>query len=1008
MITMQSFGRKLIGRCGAIFAFTILAACSPSGDSEVQVNSVSTPSTVGLSQAGAESAIRGAGLVVGNVVIETSETIPEGSVISQDPPAGTDLPSGSAVDLIVSGGPADIPVPSTAGLSQAEAETALTNAGFVVGTVTTEASDTVPVGEVVRTDPSADTAITPGSTVNLIISAGPSNTPVPNVAGLSEADARAAIIAAGLTVGDIIGEASDVVPSGDVIRTDPQVDTPLTAGAPVNIVVSLGPANIAVPDVTNLASADAIAALNAVGLVVGNTTEQQSVDVPAGGVISQDPQPGTLVPAGAAIDLVISLGPDVVPVPDIVGLQQASAEAVVVNAGLTVGVISFRVDNQVPEGEVISQSLPPGQLVLPDTTINFVVSLGPPATVPDVSGLSEADAAITLDAARLVVGNVTTQNDLNVPAGAVISQNPVAGTIVDPGTAVDLVISLGPPTSITPNVVGLSQADAEQAIIDAELIVGTITMQPSTTVAAGTVTGQSPAPGAVQTVGSPVDIVVSSGPPQVNVPNVVGQTQAAAESTITGANLVVGNITTQSSSSVASGSVISQNPAAGASVSEGSAVDLVISTGPVSVSVPDVVGQTQVAAESAITGANLVVGTVTTQSSSSVASGSIISQSPAGGATVNEGSSVDLVVSTGPASVSVPNVVGLTQAAAESAITGANLGVGTVTTQSSNSVASGSVISQNPAAGATVSEGSSVDLVVSTGPASVSVPNVVGQTQTAAESAITGANLVVGTVSTQSSATVASGDVISQNPTAGTNVSEGTSVDIVVSTGPATSSFTDEFTSNSIADWSLLHQVESRAAQYSTLNIDTTVSGKLVIIPNPTPGWFGSGTAPLVYKEITGNFAIYTEVLARSLGSASSAPSSNFNSAGLLARDPAGVSGPENYVMVNVGRQDNRAAGGIGSEAKTTVNSSSTLTIDDGTFQGQLALCRVGSEIIAYRQLPGDADWIEINRYTRADLPSTLQVGMVANGFGTPVDLQAEFEYVRELPTPTNDMECTP
>jgi beta-lactam-binding protein with PASTA domain len=204
--------------------------------------------------------------------------------------------------------------------------------------------------------------------------------------------------------------------------------------------------------------------------------------------------------------------------------------------------------------------------------------------------------------------------------------------------------------------------------------------------------------------------------------------------------------------------------------------------------VPNVVGQTQAAATTAITGAGLVVGTVTTASSGTVASGSVISESPVAGTLVTLGSAVNLVVSTGPAPVAVPNVVGQTQAAAATAITGAGLVVGTVTTASSGTVASGSVITGSPVAGTLVTLGSAVNLVVSTGPAQVAVPNVVGQTQAAATTAITGAGLVVGTVRTVRTpfiGTVASGRVISESPVAGTLVALGSAVNLVVSTGPA-------------------------------------------------------------------------------------------------------------------------------------------------------------------------------------------------------------------------------
>jgi hypothetical protein len=145
------------------------------------------------------------------------------------------------------------------------------------------------------------------------------------------------------------------------------------------------------------------------------------------------------------------------------------------------------------------------------------------------------------------------------------------------------------------------------------------------------------------------------------------------------------------------------------------------SGGSTSVSVPNVIGDTQAAAGSAITGAGLTVGTVTTQSSSTVASGKVISENPAAASSVAQGSAVTLVVSSGPAPVSVPNVVGDTQAAASAAITGAGLTVGTVTPQPSGSVAAGKVISENPTAATSVAKGSAVALVVSSGPPTYSV-----------------------------------------------------------------------------------------------------------------------------------------------------------------------------------------------------------------------------------------------------------------------------------------------
>jgi beta-lactam-binding protein with PASTA domain len=208
-----------------------------------------------------------------------------------------------------------------------------------------------------------------------------------------------------------------------------------------------------------------------------------------------------------------------------------------------------------------------------------------PVTVPNVVNQTQAAAATALTGAGLVVGTVTQQSNATIPAGRVSSQNPFGGVGVTAGSAVNLVVSTGPapapgPTMVTvPNVVNQPQAAATTTIQGAQLVVGTVSQQSSTTVAAGSVISQSPTAGSSLATGSAVSFVVSTGP--VAVPNVVNLTQAAAITAITGAGLALGAVSQGSSATVPSGSVISQNPAAGTGVAAGSAVALVVSTGPV-------------------------------------------------------------------------------------------------------------------------------------------------------------------------------------------------------------------------------------------------------------------------------------------------------------------------------------------------------------------------------------------------------------------------------------------
>ncbi|MGB6486912.1 MAG: PASTA domain-containing protein [Steroidobacteraceae bacterium] len=128
--------------------------------------------------------------------------------------------------------------------------------------------------------------------------------------------------------------------------------------------------------------------------------------------------------------------------------------------------------------------------------------------------------------------------------------------------------------------------------------------------------------------------------------------------------------------------------------------------------VPNVVGDTQAVAATAIVGAGLAVGTVTQQASSTVPSGDVISESPAAGTSVTTSSSVNLLLSSGASSIAVPNVVGETQAAASTSLAGVGLTVGTVTPTSSTNLAAGDVVSESPAAGSFVVAGAAINLTV--------------------------------------------------------------------------------------------------------------------------------------------------------------------------------------------------------------------------------------------------------------------------------------------------------
>jgi beta-lactam-binding protein with PASTA domain len=533
---------------------------------------------------------------------------------------------------------------------------------------------------------------------------------------------------------------------------------------------------VAVPNVQGLPQDAATAAITGAKLKVGTMTPQTSNTVAVGKVISQDPANGGSAAQDSAVNLVVSSGPQMVAVPKVEGLTQDEAATAVTGAKLAVGTVTQQASNTVAAGNVISGDPASGSSLVPGSAVNLVISSGPLVmiTVPSVEGLTQPDATAAITGAKLLVGTVGQQTSDTVMVGKVINQDPASGGSLAQGSPVNLMISSGPQTATVPNVEGLTERAATEAITEAKFMIGTVTQQTSNTVATGRVISEDPASGSSVTEGSPVNLVISSGPQMVAVPNVEGLTQDAATAAITGATLKVGTVARQSSSAVATDKVISQDPASGSSLAQGSPVSLVISSGPRLVAVPNVGRLTQAAATSAITGATLRVGTVTQQTSDTTATGSVISQDPASESSVAQGSPVNLVVSSGPQMVTVPNVEGMTQAAATAAIAGAKLTVGTVS-------ATGKVISQDPARGSSVAQGSSVNLVISSGPQMVAVPNVEGMTQDAATTAITEAKLKVGTVTQQTSDTVGAGKVISQDPASGGSVAQSSPVNLVIS-----------------------------------------------------------------------------------------------------------------------------------------------------------------------------------------------------------------------------------
>ena len=204
-----------------------------------------------------------------------------------------------------------------------------------------------------------------------------------------------------------------------------------------------------------------------------------------------------------------------------------------------------------------------------------------------------------------------------------------------------ILVSAGPGTATLPAVEGLTTAAAESKLRKAGFKPST-QEQSSAKVAQGHVISTDPSAGIVVQVGSPVTVSVSSGPAQVHVPDVTGQTQKAAEATLTTAGLAVGAITLQVSASQTPETVLSQSPSASATLPDGGKVNLVVAQAPKEVAVPGVAGKTEVAATAALENAGFTVKTVTEPTSEPARVGQVLKQSPSAGAHARKGATVTI------------------------------------------------------------------------------------------------------------------------------------------------------------------------------------------------------------------------------------------------------------------------------------------------------------------------------------------------------------------------------
>jgi serine/threonine-protein kinase len=392
-------------------------------------------------------------------VDETSDQMAAGFVIRTDPPAESEVETGTFVTVVVSLGSEQFGVPNLIGENVEVARTRIEDQGFTVGLIEYSLTEDVDQDIVIRQTPTGGTTAPPDTPVDLLVSRGQFTIDVPNVAGETLDNAILTLTRAGFDKIETQEEFSQTVAIGIVISTNPAAGQSIPRDATVIIIVSKGPEPVSVPDVIGDSVDQARTSLDAEGLVLVMSSQTVQVSASSGlvGLIAdQDPDPGTTVESGS--DVVGFLGViRKVTVPDVRNHTVADAQATLSAAGLNGNQSGTTITNNLALDDLVAAQDPAqGSTVDEGSTVqlNVYTYEAPLVNVPDFRGMKVPDAEILATAEGL--GNIIPSDGPPAPLpadeGTIVSQDPADGSSVPQGTDINVVVYVAalPPTTIAP------------------------------------------------------------------------------------------------------------------------------------------------------------------------------------------------------------------------------------------------------------------------------------------------------------------------------------------------------------------------------------------------------------------------------------------------------------------------------------------------------------------------------------------------------------------------------
>src|SRR6266511_1462103 len=236
---------------------------------------------------------------------------------------------------------------------------------------------------------------------------------------------------------------------------------------------------VSAPQLVGLTQDEAAARIAKAGLVV--KVEKRDVDDPAGRVISQSPAAGAWLDDGGTVRLIVSRGPPPVVIPDVAGQPEQQASLVLTGAGFAVDT-KREYDENVAAGLALRTDPGANAKQSPDSTVTLIMSQGPrPVAVPDVGGKGYDAAVAALQAKRFSVTRSDDYSE-TIPPGSVIGTDPPAGQLAPRDSQVAVHVSKGPQPVAVPNVVTLSVEQASQALKASGLVADVQNFAPGGTV----------------------------------------------------------------------------------------------------------------------------------------------------------------------------------------------------------------------------------------------------------------------------------------------------------------------------------------------------------------------------------------------------------------------------------------------------------------------------------------------------------------------------------------------